>query len=187
MKLLLDTHVFLWFISRDALQIPPSKASFQALKDKGRTLGQQARGATPARLIETLPPALRGGANSQRAVSWGEPFAQVDTFVGHRGSRWARCRHAHKTGRGIPARSLPPRLGERGQFPDPATGAQRLGGHEAVKPQRSLKSRARPTPSTLPGRRTARPATATWRGRRRPRFGLRACDTKTGAARGVGR
>jgi RNA-directed DNA polymerase len=48
---------------RAKLQITPSTASFPALKDKVRTLGKQARGATPEQLIDTLSPVLRGWAN----------------------------------------------------------------------------------------------------------------------------
>ena len=46
---------------RAKLQITPSKASFQALKDKVRTLCKQARGATPEQLIDTLTPVLFQG------------------------------------------------------------------------------------------------------------------------------
>ena len=63
------------------LQITPSKASFQALTAKVRTLCKQARGATPEKLIETLTPVLRGWANYHRHALCGETFAKLDTFV----------------------------------------------------------------------------------------------------------
>jgi RNA-directed DNA polymerase len=128
------------------VQIPPSKVSFQALKDKVRTLGKQARGTTPARLIETLNPLLRGWANYPRYGICGETFAQVDNLVWQRGYRWARRRHSDKTGRWLTARYFPHRKGETWRFTDPATGQQLLRVQEAVKPQRSLKIRGAANP-----------------------------------------
>jgi RNA-directed DNA polymerase len=128
------------------LQITPSKVSFQALKDKVRTLCQQARGTTPARLIETLNPVLRGWANYHRYVICGETFAKVDNFVWQRVYRWARRRHSDKTGRWLTDRYFPHRKGETWRFTDPATGKQLLRVQEAVKPQRYLKIRGAANP-----------------------------------------
>jgi RNA-directed DNA polymerase len=128
------------------LQITPSKASFQALKDKVRTLCKQARGATPEQLIDTLTPVLRGWANYHRYVICGETFAKVDNFVWQRMYRWAKRRHSDKTGRWITDRYFPHRKGERWQFTDPATGKQLLRVQEAVKPQRYLKIRGAANP-----------------------------------------
>jgi RNA-directed DNA polymerase len=128
------------------LQITPSKASFQALKDKVRTLCKQARGTTPTRLIETLNPVLRGWANYHRYVICGETFAKLDNFVWQRVYRWARRRHSDKTGRWITDRYFPHHQGERWRFTDPATGQQLLRVQEAVKPQRYLKIKGEANP-----------------------------------------
>jgi RNA-directed DNA polymerase len=128
------------------LQITPSTASFQTLKDKVRTLCKQARGATPAQLIETLTPVLRGWANYHRHVICGKTFAKLDNFVWRRGYRWAQRRHSDKTGRWITDRYFPHRQGEPWRFTDPATGQQLLRVQEAVKPQRSLKVKGEANP-----------------------------------------
>jgi RNA-directed DNA polymerase len=128
------------------LQITPSKVSFQALKDKVRTLCKQARGTPPARLIETLTPVLRGWANYHRYVICGETFAKVDNFVWQRVYRWARRRHSNKTGRWITDRYFPHCQGESWRFTDPVTGKQLLRVQEAVKPQRYLKIRGAANP-----------------------------------------
>ena len=66
------------------LQITPSKGSFQSIKTKVKALCQQAIGATPARLIESLNPVLRGWANYHRHVICTETFATLDSFVWRR-------------------------------------------------------------------------------------------------------
>jgi RNA-directed DNA polymerase len=66
------------------LRITPSKARFQALKDKIRTLCKQAGGATAEALIDTLNPILRGWANYHRPVICSETFARLDRFVWRR-------------------------------------------------------------------------------------------------------
>jgi RNA-directed DNA polymerase len=128
------------------LQITPSKASFQALRDKVRTLCKQARGHTPEQLIETLTPVLRGWANYHRYVICGETFAKVDNFVWQRGYRWAQRRHSDKTGRWIIDRYFPHRKGEPWRFTDPVTGKQLLRVQEAVKPWRYLKVKGAANP-----------------------------------------
>ncbi|HEV8718323.1 MAG TPA: group II intron reverse transcriptase/maturase [Candidatus Binatia bacterium] len=128
------------------LQISPSKASFQALRDKVRTLCKQARGTTPARLIETLNPVLRGWANYHRYVICGETFAKLDTFVWQRVYRWAKRRHSDKTGRWITDRYFPHHQGETWRFTDPTTGKQLIRVREAVRPQRYLKVKGAANP-----------------------------------------
>jgi len=128
------------------LQITPRKASFQALKDKVRTLCKQARGTTPEQLIETLNPLLRGWANYHRYVICGETFAKLDNFIWQRVYRWAKRRHSDKTGRGIADRYFPHRKGEPWRFTDPTTGRQLLRVREAVKPQRHLKIKGAANP-----------------------------------------
>jgi RNA-directed DNA polymerase len=66
------------------LQMTPSKVSFQALKARVKALGKQAAGHTPAQLIDTLNPVLRGWANDHRHVICGETFATLDNFVWRR-------------------------------------------------------------------------------------------------------
>lgn len=131
---------------RAKLQITPSTASFQALKDKVRTLCRQARGATPAQLIDTLSPVLRGWANYHRYVLCGETFAKLDNFVWRRVYRWAKRRHSDKTGRWITDRYFPHRKGEPWRFTDPVTGKQLPRVREAVKAQRYLKVQGEANP-----------------------------------------
>src|SRR5262245_42370661 len=121
------------------LRITPSRASFQALKAKVRTLCKQARGATPEQLIDTLTPVLRGWPNHHRHSICGKTFAKLDTFVWQRVYRWAKRRHSDKTGRWITDRYFPHRKGESWRLTDPATGKQLLRVEEAVNPQRYLK------------------------------------------------
>jgi len=131
---------------RAKLQIIPSTASFQALKDKVRTLCKQARGATPEQLIDTLSPVLRGWANYHRYVLCGETFAKLDHFVWRRVYRWAKRRHSGKTGRWIIDRYFPHHQGEPWRFTDPATGKHLLRVWEVVKPQRYLKVKGAANP-----------------------------------------
>jgi RNA-directed DNA polymerase len=128
------------------LQITPSTTSFQALKDKVRTLCKQARGASPEQLIDTLNPVVRGWANYHRYVLCGETFAKLDNFVWRRVYRWAKRRHSGKTGRWIIDRYFPHRQGEPWRFTDPATGKHLLRVWEVVKPQRYLKVKGAANP-----------------------------------------
>jgi RNA-directed DNA polymerase len=128
------------------LRITPSRASFQALKDKVRALCKQARGATPAQLIDTLTPVLRGWANYHRHTICGQTFAKLDTFVWQRVYRWVKRRHSDKTGRWLVERYFPHHTGEAWRFTDPATGKQLLRVREAVKPQRYLKVKGEANP-----------------------------------------
>jgi RNA-directed DNA polymerase len=131
---------------RAKLQITPSTASFQALKDKVRTLCKQARGATPEQLIDTLSPVLRGWANYHRYVLCGETFAKLDNFVWRRVYCWAKRRHSDKTGRWIIDRYFPHGKGEPWRFTDPATGKHLLRVREVVNPQRYLKIKGEANP-----------------------------------------
>jgi RNA-directed DNA polymerase len=128
------------------LRIPPSTASFRALKAKVRPLCQQARGATPEQLLDTLTPVLRGGANSPRYVLGGETCAQLANFVWQRVSRWAKRRHSDKTGCGSVDHYVPSRKGETRRFTAPATGKQLLQVRAVVNPQRSLKVKGEANP-----------------------------------------
>jgi RNA-directed DNA polymerase len=94
------------------LQITPSRASLQALRARGKALCRQAAGRTPAQLIDTLNPILRGWANYHRHVLCGETFATLDNFVWRRLYRWARGRHSNQTGRWIAERYFPHQVGE---------------------------------------------------------------------------
>jgi RNA-directed DNA polymerase len=131
------------------LQITPSTASFQALRDKVRTLCKQTKGTTPEKLIDTLNPVLRGWANYHRHVICGETFTKLDNFVWQRVYRWAKRRHSDKTGRWITDRYFPHRQGEPWRFTDPVTGKQLLRVREAVKPQRYLKVKGAANPFDL--------------------------------------
>ena len=121
------------------LQITPSKGSFQGIKTKVKALCQQAVGATPARLIESLNPVLRGWANYHRHVICTETFAKLDSFVWRRVYRWAKHRHPEKTGRWITQRYFPHQRGESWRFTDPTSGKQLIRVQEVVKPQRHIK------------------------------------------------
>ncbi|HEV8718965.1 MAG TPA: group II intron reverse transcriptase/maturase [Candidatus Binatia bacterium] len=131
------------------LQITPSKASFQALRDKVKALCKQARGHTPEQLIDTFTPVLRGWANYHRHSICGETFAKLDSFVWQRVYRWAKRRHSGKTGRWITDRYFPHRKGEPWRLTDPATGKQLLRVQEAVTPQRYLKIKGAANPFDL--------------------------------------
>jgi RNA-directed DNA polymerase len=89
------------------LQITLSHASFQAITAKIKALGQSAIGATPERLIDTLNPVLRGWANDHRHVMCAETFAKLDHYVWQWAYRWARHRHANKTGPWVAQRYFP--------------------------------------------------------------------------------
>jgi RNA-directed DNA polymerase len=128
------------------LRITPSRASLQVLTAKVRTLCKQARGATPAQLIDTLTPVLRGWANYHRYSICGETFAKLDNFVWQRVYRWAKRRHSDKTGHWLTDRYFPHRKGEAWRLTDPATGKQLLRVQEAVTPQRYLKVKGAANP-----------------------------------------
>jgi RNA-directed DNA polymerase len=128
------------------LQMTPSKASCQARKARVQALGQQAAGHTPARLIETLNPVLRGWANSHRQVIGGETFANLDNCVWRRRYRWARGRHPNTTGRWIAARYCPHQAGESWRCTAPVSGQPIIRVREAVKAQRSIKVQGDATP-----------------------------------------
>ena len=121
------------------LQIPPSKGRVQGIKTKGKALCKQAVGATPARLIESLNPVLRGWANDHRHVIGTETCAKLDSCVGRRWYRWAKHRPPEQTGRWITPRSLPHQRGASWRCTDPTSGQQIIRGQEAVKPQRPIK------------------------------------------------
>jgi RNA-directed DNA polymerase len=120
-------------------QRTPSQGRFQGLKTKVKALGQQAVGATPARLIERLHPVWRGWAHDHRPMLCAETFATLDHFVWGRGYRWAKQRHPATTGRWITSRDCPPQAGESWRFTDPTNGLQIIRVQEAVTPQRHIK------------------------------------------------
>jgi RNA-directed DNA polymerase len=115
------------------LQIPPSKASVQAIKSTVKTLWKQAMGATPEVLIDRLPPLLRGWANYHRHIICSETFAQLDSFVWRRLFRGAKLRHPNKTGRWIADRDFPHQPGEAWRLTAPDTGKQLIRIQDAVK------------------------------------------------------
>jgi RNA-directed DNA polymerase len=128
------------------LQITPSKARVQTITAKVTTLCQQAAGATPAQLIETLNPIIRGWANSHRHIICGETCAQLDSFVWRRLYRWAKLRHPHNTGRWIAQRYFPHQPGDAWRCTEPTTGQQIIRIQEAVKPQRHMKVKSNANP-----------------------------------------
>ena len=128
------------------LQMTPSKTRIQALKGRVKALCKQSAGSTPAQLIGTLTPVLRGWANYHRHVICGTTFAQLDSFVWRRLCRWAKRRHPNKTGRWIAARYFPHDLGQSWRFTDPDTGTRILRMQEAVKPPRHLKVKGAANP-----------------------------------------
>jgi RNA-directed DNA polymerase len=128
------------------LQITSSKARLKAVKAKIKALCKQAVGATPEQLIDTLNPVLRGWANYHRHVICGKAFRRLDSYVWHRLYRWAKHRHANKTGRWIAERYFPHRQGESWRFTDPNTGKQLMRVQEAVKAQRHLKVKGEANP-----------------------------------------
>jgi RNA-directed DNA polymerase len=140
------------------IQITPSKASFQLIKDKVKYLTKRYRGATPEGLIEKLNPVLRGWANYHRHILCAETFSKVDNFVWGRVYRWCKRRHPDKTGRWIAQRYF---LGEQRKgwrFTDPDTGTSLIKIGEMVKRQRHIKSRRQPIHSIQNGTSTSRTA-----------------------------
>jgi RNA-directed DNA polymerase len=79
-------------------------------------------------------------------VICGSTFAHLDSFVWHRTYRWAKRRHANKTGRWITQRYFPHQPGEPWHFTDPRTGQQLLRVQVTIKPQRHLKVKATANP-----------------------------------------
>jgi RNA-directed DNA polymerase len=128
------------------LQIPPSKASVPTIKAKIKTLCHQAAGKTPASLIATRNPLLRGWAHSHRHLIGGERWAQLDSFVWRRLYRWAKLRHPNTTGRWIVQRSFPHQRGASWRLTDPTTGQRLIRIHEAVNPQRPMKVKSDANP-----------------------------------------
>jgi RNA-directed DNA polymerase len=128
------------------LQITPSKASVQAITAKIKALCRRAAGATPAQLIDTLNPILRGWANYHRHSICSATFAHLDSFVWRRLYRWAKLRHPNKTGRWITERYFPQQPGTSWRFTDPTTGQQLLRIQAAVKPQRHIKVKSEANP-----------------------------------------
>ena len=115
-------------------------------KTRVRTLCKQAKGASPAYLIDTLNPILRGWANYHRHVICGAIFAKLNSFVWRRLFRWAKNRHPDKTGRWLTQRYFPPQSGASWRFTDPRAGKQLIRVQEAVKTQRHLKIRGEANP-----------------------------------------
>jgi RNA-directed DNA polymerase len=128
------------------LQITPSQASVRALKARIKALWKQSAGRTPAQLIATLNPLLRGWANCHRHVICGETFATLDNFVWQRLYRWARRRHPNKTGRWIAEHYFPHQTGKSWRFTDPVSGKQGIRIREAVTPRRHVKVKGDATP-----------------------------------------
>lgn len=128
------------------LHITPSKASYQAIKAKTRTLCKRTVGQTPAQLIDQLNPVLRGWANYHRHVICQATFKRLDSFIWRRLFRWAKRRHPNKTGRWIAQRYFPHQPGEPWRFTDPSTGKQIIRIQQTVKTQRHLKIKGEANP-----------------------------------------
>ena len=123
------------------IQITPSNASFQRIKDKIKLLTKRHRGATPEALIEKLNPVLRGWANYHRHIICAETFGKLDSFVWGRLYRWCKRRHPDKTGRWIAKRYFLQGQSSEWRFADPNTGTRLIKVAEVVKQQRHLKIR----------------------------------------------
>jgi RNA-directed DNA polymerase len=117
----------------------PSQASLHAITTQVTTLWKHAAGATPAPLIATLTPVVRGWANDHRHGIWSETLATRDNCVWRRLYRWAKLRHPNTTGHWLAARSCPHRPGETWRFPDPPTGKQLIRVQAARTQQRHMK------------------------------------------------
>ena len=128
------------------LQITPSKASFQAIKSKIRTLCKSHKGVTPKELINKLNPVLRGWANYHRHVICGETFNQVDNFVWGQVYRWCKRRHPDKTGRWVADRYFLSNNRKGWLFTDPNTGISLIKIGELVKQQRHVKIKGAANP-----------------------------------------
>jgi len=128
------------------LQITPSQARIRALKARIKALCKQSAGRTPAQLIATLNPVLRGWANYHRHVICGETFATLDNFVWPRLYRWARGRHPNKPGRWIAEHYFPPQAGNAWRCTDPVSGKPVIRVRETVKPRRQVKGKGDANP-----------------------------------------
>ena len=121
------------------LQITPSKASFQAIKLKIKTLCKCHKGVKPEELINKLNPVLRGWANYHRHVICAETFSKVDSFTWGRVYRWCKRRHPDKTGRWIAERYFLQGESSSWRFTDPDTGTSLIKIGALVKRQRHVK------------------------------------------------
>ena len=128
------------------LQITPSKASFQGIKEKIRAICKSHKGATPDKLINKLNPVLRGWANYHRHIICAEMFSKVDSFVWGRVYRWCKRRHPDKTGRWIAKRYFLHDNRSGWHFTDPATGNSLIKIAEKVKQQRHIKIKGAANP-----------------------------------------
>lgn len=128
------------------IQITPSKASFQNVKDKVKRLTKRHRGATPAELIDKLNPVLRGWANYHRHIVCAETFGKLDNYVWGRLYRWCKRRHPDKTGRWIAERYFLHGGTHKWRFTDPGTGASLIKVAEVVKHKRHIKIRSAANP-----------------------------------------
>ena len=128
------------------LQITPSKASFQDIKETIRAICKSHKGATPDKLINKLNPVLRGWANYHRHIICIERFSKVDSFVWGRVYRWCKRRHPDKTGRWIAKRYFLHDKRSGWHFTDPATGNSLIKIAEKVKQQRHIKIKGAANP-----------------------------------------
>jgi RNA-directed DNA polymerase len=128
------------------LQITPSAASFQNIKDKVKAQTKRYKGATPKRLIEKLNPMLRGWANYHRHNVCAETFGTLDSYVWKRLFRWGKNRHPDKTGRWIADKYFSHGQSDSWCFTDPATGKRLICIAESVKQRRYVKIRAQANP-----------------------------------------
>ena len=142
------------------LQITPSKASLQALKAKVKALCKQAAGSTPAQLIDTLNPVLRGWANYHRHVICGRDVRHSSTTSSGGGvSDGPNGATRTKPGAGSPRATFPIIGGSRGGSPIRTPASRSSACRRPSNRSAISRSRATPIPLIPPGRRTSNTVT----------------------------
>jgi len=104
------------------IQIEPSKASIQSIKDKVKTICRSSGQLTQAQLIGRLNPVLRGWANYHRHIICGATYSRMNSYVWFRLMRWGKRRHPEKSGVWIAKRYFGYAKGSTWAFKDKATG-----------------------------------------------------------------
>lgn len=128
------------------LQITPSQTSMKAIKAKIKEICKSSGQLTARELIDRLNPVLRGWANYHRHAICNESFGKIDNYVWIRLYRWARKRHAGKTGTWIYRKYYRSQNGWRWCFTDKKSGKSVIRIAQRIKTQPHIKIRGDANP-----------------------------------------